>query len=106
VEFLVEFELKVSDGAGLPDLTLSEEIEVALAAEGLADQGHLLRLWFVGGGLEEDKLLGLYRTENVDELDAILENLPLHERVNVVITRLEFHPNDPHPPTDRDVLTP
>jgi muconolactone delta-isomerase len=94
VEFLVEFELEAPDGAADPGVAF--EAEVTLAASTLADEGRLLRLWFVPNGLYEDKVLGLYRVEDVDELDDILDNLPLHEWVNVVITRLDPHPNDPY----------
>jgi muconolactone delta-isomerase len=73
MEFLVEFELEVPRGEAASDAALGE---VALAAERLADQGHLLRLWIVPNGSQGD-------------------NLPLQKWVNVVITKLEPHPNDP-----------
>jgi muconolactone delta-isomerase len=92
MEFLVEFELEVPRGEAVSDAALGE---VALAAERLADQGHLLRLWIVPNGSQGDKVLGLYRVEDVNQLDDILDNLPLQEWVNVVITKLEPHPNDP-----------
>jgi muconolactone delta-isomerase len=94
VEFLVEFELEVPEGTEVSSLTF-REAEVAVAAARLAEQGYLLRVWTVPNGLEGDKVLALYRTKDVNELDDILDNLPLHELVNVVITRLEVHPNDP-----------
>jgi muconolactone delta-isomerase len=97
VEFLVEFEIEVPEGVAIPDLH-DREGEAELAAQGLADEGHLVRLWIVPNGLDGDKILGLYRTKDVNELDDILDNLPLHEWVNVVITRLEAHPNDPYRP--------
>lgn len=97
MEFLVEFEIEVPDGVTVPDVH-HREGEIELAAQGLADEGHLVRLWIVPNGLDGDKILGLYRTRDVNELDDILDNLPLHELVNVVITRLEPHPNDPYRP--------
>lgn len=96
MEFLVEFELDVPVGATAPDVTF-REATVASAADSLARRGHLLRLWMVPSGWGEDKILGLYRVEDVNELDEILDNLPFHQWVNVVITKLEFHPNDPFP---------
>jgi muconolactone D-isomerase len=93
MEFLVEFELEVQDGAQSPDF---REEDVARAAERLADEGSLIRLWNVQSGLEEDKIFGLYRAKDLSELDDILDNLPFHQWVNVVITRLHRHPNDPY----------
>jgi muconolactone delta-isomerase len=94
MEFLVEFELEIPGDAATPDFAFEQD--VALAAQTLADQGRLIRLWNVASGLGHDKILALYRAKDVNELDQILDNLPLHEWVNVVITRLEFHPNDPY----------
>ena len=93
MEFLVEFELEIPDGIQASDVGLHD---VAVAAERLADQGRLVRLWNVPSGLEEDRILALYRSKDLNELDDILDNLPFNELVNVVITRLEPHPNDPY----------
>ena len=93
MEFLVEFELEIPDGIQASDVGLHD---VAAAAERLADQGRLVRLWSVPSGLEEDKILALYRSKDLNELDDILDNLPFNEFVNVVITRLEPHPHDPY----------
>jgi muconolactone delta-isomerase len=95
MEFLVEFEVEAPKGAVEPEMAEIER-DVSLAAEALAHEGRLVRLWFVPNGSEQDKILGLYRTEDVNELDEILDNLPHQEWVNVVITRLEPHPNDPY----------
>src|ERR1700734_2413437 len=57
MEFLVEFELEIPDGVQASDVGLHD---VAAAAERLADQGRLVRLWSVPSGLEEDKILALY----------------------------------------------
>jgi muconolactone delta-isomerase len=95
MEFLVEFELKGSDGIAALGVAFPQE-KIELEAQRLVRQGQLIRLWTVPNGLKEDKVLGLYRTKDLNELDEILDNLPFHERVNVVITRLEPHPNDPY----------
>jgi muconolactone D-isomerase len=97
MEFLVEFELEVPDGVAASDVIFNE-VDAARAAERLADEGYLERLWIVPSGLDKDHILGLYRAKNVNELDGILDNLPFHEWVNVVITSLEPHPNDPDLP--------
>ncbi len=95
MEFLVEFELEIPEEVKKSGLAPREE-DLAAAAESLAEQGRLIRLWSVPSGLEDDKVLGLYRAKDLNELDDILDNLPFHECVNVVITRLEHHPNDPY----------
>jgi muconolactone delta-isomerase len=95
MEFLVEFEVDLPDAVERSSVEFREE-DVRLAAQSLADEGQLIRLWNVASGLAEDKVLGLYRVKDVNELDGILDSLPLHEWVNVVITRLEPHPNDPY----------
>ena len=95
MEFLVEFELDIPDVVAKSSAGFREE-EVRLAAERLAEEGRLIRLWNVASGLAGDKVLGLYRVKDVNELDGILDSLPMHEWVNVVITRLEAHLNDPY----------
>jgi len=95
MEFLVEFELEIPEEVKASGLAPREE-DLAAAAESLAEQGRLIRLWSVPSGLVDDKVLGLYRAKDLNELDDILDNLPFHECVNVVITRLEPHPNDPY----------
>ena len=95
MEFLVEFELEIPEEVKTSGLAPREE-DLAAAAESLAEQGRLIRLWSVPSGLVDDKVLGLYRAKDLNELDDILDNLPFHECVNVVITRLEPHPNDPY----------
>lgn len=95
MEFLVEFELEIPEELKASGLAPREE-DLAAAAQSLAEQGRLIRLWSVPSGLVDDKVLGLYRAKDLNELDDILDNLPFHEFVNVVITRLEPHPNDPY----------
>jgi muconolactone D-isomerase len=97
VEFLVEFEVNVPDG------TLASEVEArnraeASAAARLVDEGHLLRLWKPPAALAETKALGLYRADSEAQLTDLLRALPLYNWMNVTVTPLEAHPNDPVPP--------
>ena len=72
MEFLVEFELTVPEGA--PQAEVAERADAeAKAAEKLAVQRHLIRVWKSGAG----NVIGLYRAASRSELDAILHALPL-----------------------------
>ena len=90
MEFLVQFELDI------PDCVAESEVEdrgraEAVAAETLAEEGHLVRLWQVSSGI----VLGLYRAGNKDELGELLGALPMYEWMQMSITPLVQHPNDP-----------
>jgi muconolactone D-isomerase len=94
MDYLVEFTIAI------PDDALPEEIEQRLAGETtrvaeLAAQGHALRVW---KPLPEDgrqRALGLYRTTSDQELEAILDSLPLRPWLEISVTALAEHPNDP-----------
>src|SRR5450432_693511 len=90
MEFLVEFELTVPEGA--PQAEVAERVDAeAKAAENLAVQRHLVRVWKSGAG----NVIGLYRAASRFELDAILDALPLAAWMHVSVTALAAHPNDP-----------
>ena len=90
MEFLVEFELTVPEGAPESEVTERADAE-AKAAEKLAVKGHLIRVWKSGAG----NVIGLYRAASRSELDAILDALPLAAWMHVSVTMLAAHPNDP-----------
>jgi muconolactone delta-isomerase len=90
VEFLVEFELTVPEGAPKAEVAERADAE-AKAAEKLAVQRHLIRVWKSGAG----NVIGLYRAASRSELDAILDALPLAPWMQVSVTALAAHPNDP-----------
>jgi muconolactone delta-isomerase len=94
VEFLVEFELDIPDGVATSEVEGRERAE-AIAADRLAHDGHLIRLWQTSGGTGRPKALGLYRADSRGELDRIFGVLPLREWMHVSITTLAQHPNDP-----------
>ena len=94
MDYLVEFTIT------LPDDAPPAEIEQRLAGETtrvaeLAAQGHAVRIW---KPLPEDgrrRALGLYRAASDEELDAILDSLPLRPWMELSVTSLAEHPNDP-----------
>ena len=94
MEFLVEFEINVPDGAPESEVRDRESAE-ASAATKLADQGHLVRIWRVPVASGRGRTLGLYRAASRNQLDGLLEALPLREWMDVTVTTLEPHPNDP-----------
>ena len=97
MEFLVEFEVNVPDGAPVSEIDARNLAEASAAAR-LVDEGHLLRLWKPPAAPGETKALGLYRADSEDQLAGLLGALPLYDWMNITVTPLEAHPNDPAPP--------
>jgi muconolactone D-isomerase len=101
MEFLVRFELDIPDGVADSEVEGRGRAEAA-AAETLSEEGHLVRLWQVSAGTAPAAVLGLYRARNKAELDALLGALPMYEWMEISITPLVQHPNDPgESPSDR-----
>jgi muconolactone D-isomerase len=98
MEFLVEFEINVPDEAPESEVRERESAEASAAAK-LADQGHLVRVWKVPVASGEARTLGLYRAVSQNQLDGLLKALPLYGWMEVTVTALEPHPNDPAPST-------
>jgi muconolactone delta-isomerase len=94
MEFLIQFELNIPDGVPESEVQSRQRAEDA-AAEKLAGDGHLVRLWQVSTNAGPITVLGLYRASSVEELDALLVALPLKEWMRTSITPLVQHPNDP-----------
>jgi muconolactone delta-isomerase len=94
MEFLVEFEIKVPEGTPEAEVKEREDAEASAVAK-LADEGHVLRIWKRPVATGESTALGLYRADSEMELDGLLRLLPLSEWMNVAVTPLEHHPNDP-----------
>jgi len=99
MEFLVEFDIEVPDGTSETEVERRQRAE-AVAAAGLAAEGHLLRLWRATRAAGEPTAVGLYAAESRTELDALLRALPLADWMKVTVVPLAAHPNDP----GRDVL--
>jgi muconolactone D-isomerase len=94
MEFLVEFKINVPPGTPDSEVRNREQGE-AEAAGKLVDEGHLLRVWNRTGPPGEAKVLGLYRADSEAQLDTLLRSLPLYEWMQVTVTPLDPHPNDP-----------
>jgi muconolactone delta-isomerase len=94
MEFLVQFELSIPDEVPQSEVEDLQRREAA-AAETLAGEGHLVRLWRASSGAGRTTVLGLYRADSRPELDGLLGALPLHEWMRTSITPLVQHPNDP-----------
>jgi muconolactone D-isomerase len=98
MEFLVEFKVHVPDGACASEVEARNGAETIAAAR-LADDGHLLRLWKAAAAPGDTNVLGLYRVDSAAQLAGLLNALPLYDWMNITVTPLEPHPNDPLPPT-------
>jgi muconolactone D-isomerase len=94
MEFLVQFELDIP--AVVADSEVGDRMRAeAAAAETLADDGHLVRLWQASVGTGRTTVLGLFRADSRAELNGLLRALPLYEWMRMDITALGQHPNDP-----------
>ena len=94
MEFLVEFELDIPKDVPSSEVEDRESAEV-VAADVLADRGHLIRLWRTFLNTGPVTILGLYCADSPAELDGLLRALPLYEWMHTSITPLLQHPNDP-----------
>jgi muconolactone D-isomerase len=94
MEFLVEFAIIVPRGTPETEVEGRENAE-AMAAAALVEHGHLLRVWKLRARNGHASVLGLYRADNRAQLERLLEALPLYEWMQIKITPLEPHPNDP-----------
>ena len=61
-------------------------------AAALAETGHLARLWRVPG---QRANWGLWRAADATELHEVLTSLPLWPYMDIEVTALAKHPNDP-----------
>jgi muconolactone delta-isomerase len=94
MEFLVEFDVNVPEGASASEIEDRQNGESAAAAK-LAKEGHLVRLWKPPATRGKTGALGLYRADSQDQLERLLADLPLSDWMNVSVTPLGGHPNDP-----------
>ncbi len=90
-EFLVTFSLAVPSGTAAQTVADTKARE-AQAADDLAGQGHLLRLWALPG---IGRTLGLYQADDPAQMQGILQTLPLAPWMTVDTTPLSPHPSDP-----------
>jgi len=94
MDYLVEFIITIPDDAPPAEIEQRLAGETTRVAE-LASQGHVLRVW---KPLPEDgpqRALGLYHATSHEEMEAILDSLPLRPWMEISVTALAEHPNDP-----------
>jgi muconolactone D-isomerase len=94
MDYLVDFIVTVPEGTPASEVEQRASREAARVAE-LAAQGHALRIW---KPLPDDgrvRAIGLYRAADDDELQAILESLPMRPWIEISVMALAEHPNDP-----------
>jgi muconolactone D-isomerase len=94
MEYLTDMVTKVPEGTNPTKVDELRSAEAVRAAE-LAKAGHLVRLWRPPLGPGEWRSIGLFRAADETELREILSSLPLHIWMQVIITALTPHPNDP-----------
>jgi muconolactone D-isomerase len=94
MEFLVDFVVDVPSGTPESEVDRRSNDE-AVAARKLADDGHLVRLWRARAEPGKTRALGIYRTDDQRQLDRLLNALPLYDWMQITVTPLEPHPNDP-----------
>jgi len=94
MEFLTDMVTTIPEGTSPAKVDELRAAEAVRAAE-LTKAGHLVRLWRPPLGPDEWHSIGLFRTANEAELRETLASLPLHVWMNVTITPLTPHPNDP-----------
>jgi muconolactone delta-isomerase len=100
-EFLVTFTPAVPEGTAAHDVEEATAREAERASE-LAKQGHLTRLWVLPAEHGVSSALGLWRADDGEEMQAILESLPLYPYVRTRTTPLSPHPSDPAAPGSRE----
>jgi muconolactone D-isomerase len=94
MDYLVEFILTVPEAASASERQQRTTGEATRVAE-LATQGHALRVWRPLPDDGRSRAIGLYRAADDTELEAILESLPLRPWMEISVTALAEHPNDP-----------
>ncbi|MES4892570.1 muconolactone Delta-isomerase family protein [Streptomyces sp. NPDC096012] len=91
-EFLVEITTSPPEGTSEAEVAERRAAEAVRARE-LAATGRLARLWRPVG---ESRSIGIWRAEDEDDLHGnVLGTLPLRPWMNLTVTPLEPHPNDP-----------
>ena len=94
MDYLVDFITTVPEGTPAAEIERRTTGEGARVAE-LAGQAHALRVWKPLPGDGRWRALGLYRAADVEELEAILDSLPLRPWMEISVRALAEHPNDP-----------
>lgn len=92
-EYLTTFTITIPDGTP-PGTVADTEAREAERARELGEAGRLLRLWAATAPAGWDSL-GLWRAADAEQLEGMLETLPLDPWMTVATTPLAEHPSDP-----------
>jgi muconolactone delta-isomerase len=98
MDFLVEFQISVPEGTPTAEVRARQDAEASTAAK-LADEGRVVRIWKRPVATGEPTVLGLYRADSEADLNGLLRQLPLYDWMEILVTPLEHHPNDPGRPS-------
>jgi muconolactone D-isomerase len=96
MDYLIDFLITIPDDAPADEVRERLEGENTRVAE-LAAEGHALRVWRPLPDDGRRRALGLYRAGSGAELQTILDSLPLRPWMDITVTELAEHPNDPAP---------
>jgi muconolactone D-isomerase len=94
MDYLLDFVISIPDDAPAAEIEQRLAGETTRVAE-LAAQGHAVRVWKPLPDDGRRRALGLYRAASDEELEAILDSLPLRPWMEISVTALAEHPNDP-----------
>src|ERR1700712_3889185 len=94
MEYLVTMTTRVPDGVAEREIDEVRARESAHTHD-LARKGRVLRLWRPPLGPGEWRTLGLFTAVDQDELEKVLESMPLRVWRTDEVTPLAPHPNDP-----------
>jgi muconolactone D-isomerase len=96
MEYLIDFRIAIPDDATPEERKERLDGEVTRVAE-LAEQGHAFRVWRPLPQPEDGTIwvYGLYAADSDAEMREILDSLPLRPWMEVSLTPLQEHPNDP-----------
>lgn len=90
-EYLTALNLVVPEDTPPAEVEDADRREAERARD-LSEQGHLVRLWKLS---RPGAALGLWRAPTPDDLEAILNALPLAKWLNIEAMPLTPHPSDP-----------
>lgn len=94
MEYLIDFLITIPDDA--PEAEVRERLDgETRRVDELAAAGVALRVWRPLPDDGRRRALGLYRAGSDDELEAVLDSLPLRPWMEITVTPLAAHPNDP-----------
>jgi muconolactone D-isomerase len=94
MEFLVDMVTIVPKGTGEDEVNEVRAREAANSVK-LAEQGYLLRLWRPPLEPGQWRTWGLFRADDVEQLEQVLATMPLRVWRQDSVTPLSPHPNDP-----------